>query len=214
MGENSLGVAIVEGMLNPEVKDLAAELGEFELDSFLDEGLLKEIPLLKTILACRKSWTAISDQVFLKKVASFLVDCPKFTKEEVEAFVIEHWRDPKARRLGDTLVLLLDRLDDLEKPTMLAKVFAAFVRKRINYDAFRRLSAGIDLSFIQDLKALASQGVVLEEFTERYPLGLVRSGFAMFVIEGIQYNGRAGEGGAEITNLGRLFQKCILNDWD
>jgi len=212
MKDEKLGVAVIEGALTPEAQDLAIDLAEYELDSFLDEGVLKEIPGIKLAIACKKIWGAIQDQLFLKKVAAFLSSSPKFTKEEVDAFVVDHWRGDEAKRLGETVVLILDRLDDLDKPAMLAKVFAAFVRRHINYDALRRLAAGIDHSSIQDLKALAGEAVIPGEFAEPYPTGLVRSGFAHWILKGNALGSKIGQA-AEVNNLGRLFMKCILNDF-
>jgi len=51
---------------------LAIDLAESELDSFLDEGVLKEIPGIKVIIACKKTWGAIHDRLFLRKVSDFL----------------------------------------------------------------------------------------------------------------------------------------------
>src|SRR6266567_492992 len=113
MQNDDLGVSIVKGACNSETKDLAVELAELGLDALLDEGVLKEVPVLKTIIACRKTWTTIHDQLFLRKVAGILLACPKFTEADKEGFAKEHLRDPKkAKRLGDSLVLILDRLDD------------------------------------------------------------------------------------------------------
>lgn len=212
VSENNLGHAIVEGALNPEVKDLGIELAEFELDAFLDEGVLKELPVVKSILAFRKTWNEIGDQLFLRKVASFVLATPKFTQEEINIFVADHWRGEEAKRLGGTLVLILNRLDDLEKPVMLAKVFAAFVRGYINRDAFTRLAAAIDQSSIQDLKTLGGEKVIPEEMVEPYPSGLVRSGLARLQLAELTYRGQA-EFKAEISNLGQLFQNCILNNF-
>src|SRR2546430_12874972 len=149
MQNEGLGVSIVKGACNSETKDLAVELTELGLDALLDEGVLKEIPVPKAIIACRKTWTNIHDQLFLRKVAAFLLACPRFTEAEKEGFAKEHLSDPKkAKHLGDSVVLLLDRLDDFEKSGFLAKVFAAHVRGHISYDAFRRLAAGIESAFV------------------------------------------------------------------
>ena len=100
----------------------------------------------------------------------------------------------------------------MDKPTMLAKVFAAFVRKQITCDAFRRLAAGIDQSSIQDLKALAGEAFIPEHMAEPYPRGLVRSGFAELRVKNVRANGSA-ELEASISNLGLLFMNCILNNF-
>lgn len=152
----NVGIAILKGICNPEAKDLMVDLGEFELGTLFDESVLKEIPAIKTVIACRKTWMAMRDQLFLRKVAEFLSACPRFTEAEKETFVRDHLSDTqKAKRLGDSLVLILDRLDDMEKPQMIATVFAAFMRGKIGFDIFRRLAAAIDVGVVEDLREFA-----------------------------------------------------------
>jgi hypothetical protein len=75
------------------------------------------------------------------------------TSKEREDFATEHLADTeKAKKLGETLVLILDRLDDMEKPQMIAQVFAAFIRGKISFEVFRRLASAIDMGTIDDLK--------------------------------------------------------------
>src|SRR5260221_14450619 len=114
MLKNDLGRAIIHGACNTETKDFAVELTEELLDALLQEGVLKEIPILKGIIACRKAWTGIHDYLFLRKVANFLLASTRFTREEQESFTQEYLTDSeKAQRLGDSLLLILDKLDDL-----------------------------------------------------------------------------------------------------
>ena len=89
MKPKELGIAILEGATNSEAKDVAIEIAEIAIDSFFEEGVAKEIPILKTVLACKKSWETFNDRIFLKKVASFMQSCPKFSNEEKEAFAID-----------------------------------------------------------------------------------------------------------------------------
>jgi hypothetical protein len=222
---DSIGAAIVKGVCNPEAKDLAVDLGDFGLRPLLGEKVLKEVPYLKLVIACRKTWTAIHDQLFLRKVAKFLASCPQFTDAQKEAFIREHLSDPKkAKNLGDAIVLILDKLDDLEKPEMLAKVFAAFVRGKITHESFRRLASAIDIGFIEDLKVLAYKHQV---FWLPYLPNLVRTSLVNFQVhEGLQDflrdpAGAAGTGlnlqtgevaiGFHISPLGEIFVKC-MND--
>jgi hypothetical protein len=61
------------------------------------------------------------------------------------------------RRLKSTL----DRLDDMQKPEALAKLFAAYLQGRFDLVMFRRLATALDrvpLSSIQDLNAFYSVG--------------------------------------------------------
>ncbi len=208
---DNIGAAIVKGVCNPEAKDLAVDLGELGLGALLDESVLKEIPIIKSVIACRKTWTAIHDQLFLRKVAGFFAACPPFTDAEKETFVREHLSDSKkAKNLGDALVLILDKLDDLEKPEMLAKVFAAFVRGKIPHECFRRLASAIDIGFIEDLKVLAYEPKV---YLFPYLPNLVRANLAEFHAHESFKDYSEGEVGIgfNISPLGEIFVKC-MND--
>ncbi len=175
--KNSVGDSILKGACNPKSTDLAVQLGEIGLDSLMDEGVLKQIPFLKGIIACKKTWEAIHDQLFLRKVASFILACPDFTEAEREQFAKQHLNDAKsARQLGDSIVLILDRLDDLEKPQMIAKVFAALVRGKIDLATFRRLATAIDIGFLDDLLALTQHAPKHDEVAPQYVPNLLRTG--------------------------------------
>ena len=153
---DDVALAILKGAYNPETKDLMIDLGQLELGELLGEGVMKEIPYIKGVVAMFKIPLAIRDQLFLRKVAGFLLACPRFTESEKAAFLKENLgHDKNARKLGDALVFILDRLDDMEKPELIAMVFAAFVRGKIGFDVFRRLATAIDLGSLDDLREFA-----------------------------------------------------------
>ena len=173
---SNLGVAIIQGACNPEAKGLVTDLGDSALHSLLDDGVGKEIPVLKSIIACRKTWAAIHDQLFLQKVLSFLQACPKFTETERKKFLDKCLSAPKkTTQLSRAIVLILDKLDDLDKPKLLARAFAALVRDRIPLETFRRLAAAIDIGFVEDLLAL--QRTPRGKLDEPLLRSLLRTGF-------------------------------------
>ncbi|MGA3181308.1 MAG: hypothetical protein ABSF38_13280 [Verrucomicrobiota bacterium] len=154
--QTDVGKIIVEAACSPDSKDLAAKLIDLDLDILTNTGVLIEMPYLKTFMAVFKTYATIRDRLFLQKVGRFILGCPRFTEAEREEFARNHLNDPKeAKRLSDTVVLILDKLDDLEKPYMVAKVFAALVERKIDLETFRRLLSAIDIGFLEDLEALS-----------------------------------------------------------
>src|SRR5579859_2811965 len=152
MKEEDLGLAIIKGACNPEAKDLVVDLSEIAIYSVLEDGVLKEIPVLKSVIAAHKTWETIRDRIFLRKVFGFIRAGPKLTEEERQKFAKENLDDlKKARRLCDTIVLIIDRLDDMEKSPMFSNVFGAFARGKLDFEALRRLAAAIDIGFLEDL---------------------------------------------------------------
>ena len=211
--QDNVGVSILKGACNPKITDLAVQLGEIGLDALMDEGILKQIPVLKSIIACKKTWEAIHDRLFLRKVAGFILACPDFSEAEREQFANQHLSDANAaKRLGDGIVLILDKLDDLEKPQMIAKIFAALVRGKISLDVFRRLAAAIDIGFMDDLKLFGSRTQwAHDEMRELFPK-LVRTGL-------VDLNGPTvpGQGGMArislaVSQLGEQFWECMKQE--
>jgi hypothetical protein len=114
--------------------------------------------------------------------------------------------------VGNAIVLILDKLDDLEKPEMLAKVFAALVRNKINPETFRRLASAIDIGFLEDLKAFAdSRGATPVELTALYT-NLLRTGLTE--LEGPRIPSEKGmpKVVCNVTELGRLFREFIRKE--
>jgi hypothetical protein len=207
---NDLGNSILASACNAETKDLVVDLGELGLDAALEEGVLKEIPVLKSIIACHKTWEAIHDQLFLRKIAGFLFACPRFTDAEKQKFLNEHLNGPQSTtRLSDSIVLVLDRLDDLEKPPMVAQAFAALVRGEIDLGTFRRLTAAVDIGFVEDLKDLVRQThPTADQMRSLFPC-LVRTGLTWIHGPNVPGEGGMARTQYQVSDLGRVFINCM-----
>lgn len=209
--QDDLGISIVKSVCSSETRDLAVDWAEVGIDLLLDEGVLKEAPFLGTVVKLASISKTIRDRLFVRKVCAFLKASPEFDDVERLGFAREHLDDPvKARKLSDAIVFSLDRLDDLEKAEMLAKVFAALVRKHISYMEFRRLAGGIERAIVDDLRVLlsnpASPMLENEEFLRLLePAGFVSTGGG---------SSRAGAIGTrtDVNSLGKLFRKCMMEE--
>jgi hypothetical protein len=211
MSQDELGISVLKSACSSEAKDLTVDWVELGLDCLFEEGVLKDAPMLGTVVKICAISKTIRDRLFVRKVLELLRACPKFSDPEKLGFIQEHLNDPeKAKKLSNAIVLILDRLDDLEKTAMLAKIFAALVRKHINYSDFRRLAAGIDRAFIDDLRILAAQPSRPELNDEDFLRFLEPAGF-------VSTGGGVSRGGAIgtktiVNKLGKLFQTCIWNE--
>jgi hypothetical protein len=180
MEKDDLGISVLKSACSSEAKELAVEWAELGLDSMLADGVLKDAPFLGSVVKICMVSKTIRDKLFVRKVWDFIRACPKFTDSEKASFAREHLEDPqKAQKLGDVIVLILDKLDDLEKPTMLAKLFAALVRGKIPLECFRRLAAAIDIGFIEDLKAMVCPQMRASDSLFIFLPNLVRTGLAV-----------------------------------
>lgn len=163
MQPDTLQNQLVESICSPELADISEDITEVILDSLLDEGVLKDLPVVGTIVKVFKGAMNIRDRVFVAKVDRFLFQVSKIPLEKRLLFKEKLNADEKLRRkLGLTLTLLLDRLDDIEKPDFVAWCFSAYLNDNITYETFRRIASAIDIAFLDDLKAICRDDIDLD----------------------------------------------------
>jgi hypothetical protein len=155
---DDIGMSLIETIKSPDLEDLAQDFGEVALDSILKDGILKDIPVVSSIVGVAKAAISIRDKLLVKKLLHFLHELSDTTEEERRNFLQEFEKDPKEqRKVGENLILLLDRLDNMDKPAMVAKLLKAYIKREIeNYDEFTFYSSVVDRSPIIDLSALFS----------------------------------------------------------
>lgn len=128
---------------------IIVDISEISIDSLLDEGVLKDVPVIRTIVALAKTGINIQDKLFLKKIISFingLGDVPvKKRAEEINKI-----DDSKKYRIkvGEKLLYILDSCDDYVNSELIAKLFKAFLEEVISYDEFLK-SANIIKNIIK-----------------------------------------------------------------
>jgi hypothetical protein len=85
----------------------------------------------------------------------FLDGLKDIPKEKITKFLDDVDVKPDyENRVGEAIILLLDRYDHLEKPRLMAKLFAAYVNNEISCDEFLWLSTAVDRALIFDLRTL------------------------------------------------------------
>jgi len=212
--EPTLEEALVSSIAKPNLTDLASELAEVGLDHFLTDGVLRDIPVLGTLVGLYRTVGVIRDRLFAAKVIRFLIGLAEIPLDDRERFLKEHAERTERQRLGETLVLLLDRLDDMQKPEALSRLFAAYVRGQYNLEMFRRLAMALDrisLSSVSELRTFYRT----EETVGLQP-GLIGESHALFAFAGlvnIEFSrvGPTGGAGARYVknHLGALFLEML-----
>lgn len=146
--------AITSEHLSSTVRDSL----EVVLDSsIVKEGVLRDIPFVNTIYNMYQSGVAMQQHLFIKKIENFLRELSNVSSEERLKFV--EWMDqnPKQKgEFGETLLLLIDRADSLEKPSILARLLRHHILGNISYDNATRLSSIVDRVYMSDLNYLTT----------------------------------------------------------
>ena len=209
----SLESDLLRSIGSSSLKELSTDLTEAVIDQAFGDGLAKDIPILGSLSKLKTAFGTVRDHIFTKKVAYFLLALSKVAEQKRVAFLTSIAARGEERRVGETLLLLIDRLDNYDRAELLAKVFAAFINERLSMDEFRRLARVVEqlpAGSIGTLRAFYSpnrQGIETggEFLTQFAGLGLV-------TIEFYPMAGQADIGGGyEKTELGKTYL-AILDD--
>ncbi|WP_289658319.1 hypothetical protein [Flavobacterium panacagri] len=190
-GINNITKSLTETLKQSDLKGLTAEYGEVFLDSFLAEGIAKDIPILNSIIAAFKTTASVKDMLFAKKIVRFLTQINDIPEEEREKMINEIDGSQKNRiKIGEKLLYILDKCDDHEKAELVGILFKAFLQNKISYSDFLLCNLVIEKCIISELEVFVLDEVIeynVEEYSEYLNWGLVN--FAPFNIDIQKVNG-------------------------
>ena len=138
-------------------EDVISDYLEIGIDSLMNEGVLKELPIVNTIVGVLKVGKNVHDRNLLKQTLTFINEFNnnQISDDKLQRYKITIETNPKRceEELG-RILLLLNNFIDKEKSVMLAKLFKAYVEKIVSWNEFCEYSEIINRLFIQDINLL------------------------------------------------------------
>lgn len=148
----SVELALFNSVAQANLEGLVGDIAETALDAMTNDEFVSSIPVFNFVSKLYNGVVALRDQIFLHKVHSFLCVLKEVPQKKRAKFMEELEADAGTRaKAGQALILLLDRLDSLEKPQLIGRAYRARLEGTISFDEMRRFSAVIDRGFLQDL---------------------------------------------------------------
>jgi hypothetical protein len=149
-----LATSFNETISSSELVNISAEIVEITIDSVLKEGVLKELPIVGSLIGVWKTGAAINDYRFLNKLLLFLNESSKLSDKKRQD-IIEKLEDKTYQaEAGEKLIAIIDSLETSSKAKMLGKALCLFGNLIINRDEFWRVSYIIDKLPMSDIIAL------------------------------------------------------------
>lgn len=137
--------------------DVFKDCLELGIDSFIEDGILKDFPIVNSIVSGLKIAKNIYDRNLLKQTLTFIKELNNGTinKDKLIAYrsTIENNAKKCEEELGRVL-LYLNMFIDKEKSIMLAKLFKAYIGQIITWNEFCEYSEIINRIFLEDLLIL------------------------------------------------------------
>lgn len=126
------------------------DLGEVVIDAVMDDGILRDVPILSTVVGVGKCIKNVSDVLFAKKLIVFLYGLKDTNAQQREKAIAKWENDSKYRiHVGEALLNMIQRCDDTQKAKWLSQLFHELVLKR-----------GENLLFMRAEKILSSLSVM------------------------------------------------------
>jgi len=202
------------------IAEFATEFLDPVIEACINHPVVQAVPVLGSVVKAAQLRASISDRIFCVKLSRFLNPLSGLGTEEAERFARKMDSDPKvAQRTGQTLLLAIDALNDLEKARVLAYVFRAYLRAEIGLDSLQRLSAAVNLAHVDDLWALAEtsdSSTPDEEFQDRLSAfhALRVTGLTALSDTGFAFAGKKSFIHTALTPLGELLVTILRDSAD
>lgn len=149
--------AFETSLFDPTLSDMCVEMAELGIDSLLNDGLFKSVPIVGVLVGISKTAQNLHDRNLLKQTVKFInaFNAKALSETQKEKYKTHLREDPKyaEEELGRVLVLLNSNVD-IKKSELLAKFYHAYVEERITWDVFCELSDATTRMFIADINLL------------------------------------------------------------
>lgn len=141
-------------------KDSVIEFGEIGLDLMLDEGVLKEVPIVKTILSICKIGLNIRDRFFTRKLLLFIngIKSKDYDEEKYKQFKDDLNDNAYKNKVTEKIILIIDYLREETKIDYLTNLFESLINQKISWNEFCRFSNLVDMLEEHDFKLLEFLG--------------------------------------------------------
>lgn len=152
---NNFNESLVRSVGKSGGNKILENIVDLSLKNIIDSELIKKIPIVGTIVSTYKIGTSISDYIFLKKLLHFLNELHKITDSDKEEMLERLNSDEEfSNSVGENLIQIIDKCDDIRKAKIIAKLFNAYVKRGISYTEFYSFSLIINHSYLFDLSLL------------------------------------------------------------
>ncbi|MGU5653435.1 hypothetical protein [Aeromonas allosaccharophila] len=153
-----LSQSLEDSLKKDDLSNLAVNLGEVGIDAILDNGILRDIPILSSILGGINAIGSIRDALFTKKLVNFLSELSDIPVEQRRNMIdsIDNQNDFKIK-VGEKLIYIIEKAEDHYTSKIIAVFFAEFLAGAITYNQFLKISRIIDNMFIGDFLEFANE---------------------------------------------------------
>ncbi len=197
------------------LSNVIPDIAELGIDSILNEGILKDIPVVSVLLGVKNTAQSLHDRNLLRQTLAFIDEFNKgnIDEEKKQKYKKKIEDNPKKAEaeLGRVLIILNQTIE-LDKSKILASIFRAYVNEKIDWKIFCEFSEITRLFFVSDFYDLKciyyhdSEVVELSYGIDRLAaLGLVKITTNPEIVSG----GLGSRRSVELSRIGGFYYSLV-----
>lgn len=147
------------------VADSLPDIVEVGIDSILEDGVVKDLPIVGTLMGVKNAFQNIRERNLLKQTVAFIKELNNETLDEKKKQKYKQNIENDSRKAEDELgriLVILDSIIDEEKSVMLGRMYRCYVNEEISWDEFCDFSEIIRRIFLSDLDWLKELYVMFD----------------------------------------------------
>ena len=149
-----IDIEFKESIVNTvSIKDQVADVFEALIDSQIENEFIKSIPVLGWAVKAVGAVEKIKTNFLVNKILLFLKGISNISEEELMQFEIKFLSNKKnVDKFYQALLISIDRIDHLDKSTIVSSLFKSLIHNKINETFFLRSVNIVENIYIDDLK--------------------------------------------------------------
>lgn len=211
-----------ETLFSDQIKDISVDYLELGVDLLFKNEVIKEIPIVKTLVAAGKVGQLVWERNLINQLISFIngYNTNNFDPKKIEKKIKELKNNPK--KLNQELsriIFILNKNIENKKAYYLGKMYCAYLSGIIKWDKFCEMSEVNDRLFVSDIPTLFA--VYKNELNEKdsfnynidrlTSIGLIKVNIVVFEDDekASSPSEKEEDNFIEITTLGQIFCEII-----
>lgn len=168
---------IDEIIKSENLKDITIDLVEMALDNQITNEVLKEVPILKSLVAVRNIYNSYTDRIFIKKTMNVLLELGEINwKDRVE---LTSDLDDDDGTGTEKILMAIDGIQTIQKCKVFGRLCKLKALNKIDKDDFLRLTKLIQDAYLEDISLVPyfvekkKEDTYADEFFPLIALGLI-----------------------------------------
>ena len=177
MTRSDIPTSLTETLKNSDLHSAFAGVAEALADTFAEDGLAKDLPVIGTIVSLARLGRNVQDRLFMQKLLRFLSELNSAPPRQRTEMISKIEQSGEFRvKVGEKLLYIVDACEDHAAASIVGQLFLAFLQEKLSYDEFLRASRASRMVGTEDFMFFVKSGDGpwgLEEAGELVACGLL-----------------------------------------